>query len=110
MQPAPEDDEEGSEDDSAPSSSDRLTHDLSIPRHMTEEAVNDSLITDHSVCPPRWEQAQGANPAGSDTIDLLTWETVLEPGETLWAAIAASGAIHPKAQARTPACTSRTHA
>eukprot|EP00972_Heterocapsa_arctica_P070656 10437347-Heterocapsa_arctica.AAC.1 len=61
---------------------------------MTELAVNDSWCDDHSVFPPRWEEAPGANPDEADVIDLLTWETLLEPGETIWVAIAAGGAVH----------------
>eukprot|EP00972_Heterocapsa_arctica_P050635 7445140-Heterocapsa_arctica.AAC.1 len=66
MQPALDDDEEDSGDDDASTGNDHRNLDPTIPKHMTELAVNDSWNDDHSVYPPRWEEAPGANPDEAD--------------------------------------------
>eukprot|EP00972_Heterocapsa_arctica_P055304 8160569-Heterocapsa_arctica.AAC.1 len=66
MQPAHDDDEEDSGDDNASTSNDRRNLDPTIPKHMTEVAVNYSWSVDHSVYLPRWEEAPGANPDEAD--------------------------------------------
>eukprot|EP00972_Heterocapsa_arctica_P099082 14621917-Heterocapsa_arctica.AAC.1 len=66
MQPAIGDDSSDNEDDDAASSNGHRNRDFTIPRQLTEIAVNDAWSDDHAVYPPRWEEAPGANPDEPD--------------------------------------------